>query len=332
MVAIRPWLQLVRLPNLFTAAADPLAGFLLAGGLLRERTYSIPLMGAGAAIYAGGMVLNDVFDLDLDRVERPERPLPAGRIAPRHAAVVGAMLLLLGPILAALSSARPVALAVALAGCVIAYDAVARRLWVGPFVMGLCRMLNLAVGLQAGRIAFRAPPLNFDFDALTPSSYWGILVGYGLFVAGITWISRTENHSGRTRGLALGLGLQLAALAILCGTLVRDEDFLHSTLFWRDGIRWSLGQSLWLLDTSSLGSQIGLTILAVVISLVVAAGMRVWQRPTPGAKRAAVRTGVLSLVWILAALVFCTGNPSEGLAVAALAVPARLLARMFPPT
>ncbi len=34
MARVKPFLQLVRLPNLFTAAADPLAGWLLAGGSL----------------------------------------------------------------------------------------------------------------------------------------------------------------------------------------------------------------------------------------------------------------------------------------------------------
>ena len=33
------------------------------------------------AIYAAGIVLNDVFDYEIDRVERPGRPLPSGRVS-----------------------------------------------------------------------------------------------------------------------------------------------------------------------------------------------------------------------------------------------------------
>ncbi len=36
MRRLKPYLQLVRLPNLFTAAADPLAGWLLVGRALVE--------------------------------------------------------------------------------------------------------------------------------------------------------------------------------------------------------------------------------------------------------------------------------------------------------
>ena len=34
--------------------------------------------------------LNDVFDRHVDAVERPERPLPSGRVAASHAAALGA--------------------------------------------------------------------------------------------------------------------------------------------------------------------------------------------------------------------------------------------------
>ena len=79
MPRIKPYLQLVRLPNLFTAAADPLAGWLLVGGDLGEARGWGPLVASGVALYAGGMVLNDVFDYEVDRLERPGRPLPSGR-------------------------------------------------------------------------------------------------------------------------------------------------------------------------------------------------------------------------------------------------------------
>ena len=38
------------------------------------------LAAASALLYSAGMVLNDVFDVELDRQEQPYRPLPSGRI------------------------------------------------------------------------------------------------------------------------------------------------------------------------------------------------------------------------------------------------------------
>ena len=45
------------------------------------------------------MVLNDVFDLEIDRRERPERPLPSGRVSLRAARLLGWTLLVLGMLL-----------------------------------------------------------------------------------------------------------------------------------------------------------------------------------------------------------------------------------------
>ena len=40
-------------------------------------------------LYAAGMALNDLFDLEIDRAERPARPLPSGRVSPAFAAWIG---------------------------------------------------------------------------------------------------------------------------------------------------------------------------------------------------------------------------------------------------
>ena len=42
---------------------------------------------SGMLISAGGNVINDYFDLEVDRVNKPQRPLPAGRVSPTAALV-----------------------------------------------------------------------------------------------------------------------------------------------------------------------------------------------------------------------------------------------------
>jgi 4-hydroxybenzoate polyprenyltransferase len=296
-MSIRAWLQLVRLPNLFTAAADPLAGFLIAGGRLdRPDVYGL-LMLAGALIYAGGMALNDVFDAELDAVERPERPIPSGRITRRAATVAGGGLLACGPLLAGLASGASALVAVGLVVCVLGYDALARRLWVGPLVMGLCRGANLAMG--------GVTPGNAWSGSLLP----GVALAYLVFVAGVTVTSRTENHDGRAPGLWLGLGLLAGAVAAF-GTAVAA----------------TIGHQ------GPDASWLGAAVLGGVALTMARAGNRVLKAPTAGHKRAMVKTGVLSMPWLLAAVTLSAVGLAEGLAVASLAVPARLLARVFPPT
>src|SRR5262249_62140595 len=100
-MALKPYLQLIRLPNVFTAAADSLAGWLLVEGSFARPAHWLPLCGASMAIYAAGIALNDVFDVDLDRAERPTRPLPSGGVSVRFATWLAVGLLTAGLGLAA---------------------------------------------------------------------------------------------------------------------------------------------------------------------------------------------------------------------------------------
>jgi 4-hydroxybenzoate polyprenyltransferase len=72
---LRACLQLLRPANVTTALADVLAGFAIAG--LGNRAALPWLLLATAALYAGGIVLNDVFDREIDKLERPDRPIPS---------------------------------------------------------------------------------------------------------------------------------------------------------------------------------------------------------------------------------------------------------------
>ena len=120
-------LQLIRLPNVITAAADGVAGWLLVGGASSEPSAWPALAGASMCLYAAGMALNDYFDLDVDRRERPGRPLPSGRVAAGVAAAIGWAGLTLGLVLAlvagegGLSSTLIVGVLLALA--ILSYDA-----------------------------------------------------------------------------------------------------------------------------------------------------------------------------------------------------------------
>jgi UbiA prenyltransferase family len=298
-MTIKPYLQLVRLPNLFTAAADSLAGWLIVQGSLEEPRRWVPLVLASVAIYAAGIVLNDVFDFEVDRLERPGRPLPSGRVSRRFAAWFGGIALALGPFLAALSgSTSSWLVALALAACVLGYDAGLKRTVLGPEVMGACRSLNLLLGLS------QAP-------AIGGPAAWLVAIGLGLFIVGVTWISRSEVETGETRGLVSGLALQNLGLVCLLTACSRPEWFPSS------GPRGSILPS---------GGD-GLIVLLAVALIVNRAGLRAYRRAVPETFQAAVKTGVLSLVWLDVAAVASVRGPSTALVVAALWVPAFLLGR-----
>src|SRR5262245_18376858 len=197
---ITAYLQLIRLPNVLTAAADSLAGWLLVGGSLAVPGRWVPLVSASMVLYASGTALNDVFDIEVDRNERPGRPLPSGRASVRLAASLGGLGLMLGPALALASgSVTAAVVAVILAAFILAYDAGVKHTMLGPVFMGSCRGLNLLLGMS------HAPGLG---GAIA----WSAAAAYGLYVAGITVFSRSETHEGERRGIVAGLTILDLAL------------------------------------------------------------------------------------------------------------------------
>src|SRR5262249_19245154 len=92
------YLQLFRLPNVFTAMADIAMGFWFTHAAVAGIDWLVfaLLVVASSCLYIAGMVLNDVYDVEIDRQERPKRPLPSGRVDGRLAKRIGFALLLAG--------------------------------------------------------------------------------------------------------------------------------------------------------------------------------------------------------------------------------------------
>ena len=200
---MRGYLELLRPPNVVTAIADVLAGYAVVG---RAHPRALPwLIAASMCLYAGGVVLNDFFDRDVDAIERPERPIPSGRVSSARAAAVGALLLLAGMAAAAWTSRVSGSVAVAIASFVLLYDAGAKRHAIaGPICMGVCRGLNLLLGVSA--------------DTAALLSRWPIGLLSVVYIAAVTAVSRGEVHGGTARVATfalISLGVVLAGLTTI---------------------------------------------------------------------------------------------------------------------
>jgi 4-hydroxybenzoate polyprenyltransferase len=200
---VRAYLELLRPANVATALADVLAGFAVAGlGDSRPLAWLLP---ATAALYGGGVVLNDFFDRNLDAVERPERPIPSRRVPAWAAAALGGILLALGTLLAWRANPAAGRLALGIAGLVLLYDSWGKRhALVGPVNMGGCRALNLLLGVAA-------------LPAALPQA-WPLGLLSLVYIAAVTAVSRGEVLGGSRRvagGAILAISAVLAALLAL---------------------------------------------------------------------------------------------------------------------
>jgi len=189
--------QLLRLPNVFTAVADPLAGWFVIGGG-GDPQWQLPLLvGASGCLYLSGIVFNDCFDYTIDLVERPERPLPSGAIKRGTAWALGAVLMAAGLGLAAPVGKVAFSVAAFLAGMIFFYNSWARNIpGLRALALGACRFTNFLLGMRC------FPARLVWFPAVI-----------GLYAAGVTFLSRHE--AGHPR-------LQAAVKQLLLGIIVVD--------------------------------------------------------------------------------------------------------------
>jgi 4-hydroxybenzoate polyprenyltransferase len=175
MTGWRDLVELVRLPAALTVPGDVIAGAAAAGWPAGRRTAVLPA--ASVCLYLAGMALNDYADRHLDAQERPERPIPSGRVRPAQALGLAAGLTAAGVGLAAVAGRRALAVAVPLAGVVWAYDLAAKPTPAGPLVMGAARGLDVVLGAAGDLRAAGVPAL--------------VVAGH---TVGVTALSRGEVH------------------------------------------------------------------------------------------------------------------------------------------
>lgn len=219
----RTYAQLVRLPNVFTALADIGLGLLAVTALDPEPVpwlVGLLLMAASACLYSAGMVWNDFFDIEQDRRERPFRPLPSGRVSRKQAALIGGTLLLIGIIFSALAGNTSFFIAVGLVCAILLYDGVLKKSWAGPIGMGLCRFLNVLLGLS---------PAEASILSWSARIYLAAVVG--IYIIGVTWFARTEARSSSRPALIMAACTMLAGLLLALAAPVLIDRARPAVIF-----------------------------------------------------------------------------------------------------
>lgn len=197
--ATRAWLQLIRAPAVPTAVSNIVAAHLVATAGRIDWLVLTALSLASCCLYAGGMILNDCFDREVDARDRPDRPLPSGAADPALAWRVGAALLIAGVLLAAAAGTAAAGIACVLALLILAYDGLMKHTWIGPVNMGLCRYLNWLLGLS-----------------VMPLTVAHARIGLPVFcyVLSLTLVSRVEARAESRTPVAIALVAMLVAALV----------------------------------------------------------------------------------------------------------------------
>ncbi len=293
------WLQLMRIPTVFTALSNILCGYLITHKLTTAELPQHPdlwlLLISSAGLYLGGMVLNDVFDAALDAIERPERPLPSGRISRRAAAVFGSLLLIIGVGCAAAVGMGSLLIAGLIVAAVLLYNGLLKSTIAAPLGMGTCRFLNLMLGASAGT----------TLTSVWQTTPMTVAAGLGIYIVGVTVFARNEAGKSSSSGLLMGLGI------MICG----------------------IGLDAWLVTGSGVekaisGSQMALLILGLNILMRAAI---VVGNPQPARIQRTVGLMLLCIIFLDTFMVFgLTGDVKHAVLVVMLIAPASLVRRFIP--
>ncbi len=272
---IMPYLRLMRPANIITAMADILAGFAVTYSLYIKLLAELPntsgalwveitngahfprllwLLLSTIGLYGGGVVLNDVFDAELDAVERPERPIPSGQVSKEGAAILGIWLIMLGIGAAFGASAISALIASIVAVLAIVYDKYGKHTVLGPINMGMCRGGNLLLGISA------LPYLV--------NTYWPIAFIPIAYIAAITTISRGEVHGGDKRALYLAFGLYGLVILAILGMSMKSSFPLWQTLSFLALFAFLIFPPLMRAWKDRQPRNIGLAVKAGVIALI----------------------------------------------------------------
>ncbi|WP_234735589.1 UbiA-like protein EboC [Tellurirhabdus bombi] len=253
-----PLLRLTRPANLITAVADVLAGMAIAGYLTLETATFEPLGWlclSTIGLYGGGVVFNDVFDAELDAVERPERSIPSGQVSVWQASILGGVLFLIGILAAWMVSPLSGQLAIAITLASLIYDRFGKHHPVaGPLNMGLCRGLNLLLGISI--LPEQVEP--WAWVAVVPIIY----------ISAITMISRGEVHGGNPRTLRLA-GLLYGVVIACIAAIAQQRQQLGTAFPFLLILGYFIFPPLWRAVREPVGRNIGMAVKSGVISLIV---------------------------------------------------------------
>ena len=253
------YLQLMRPANLVTAIADILAGLSLAKFIFSTDILSIQtiilLSISTVGLYGGGVVFNDVFDAELDAIERPERAIPSGKVSKQNATILGILLLVIGIFCASIVSFESMIIAFVVAVLALVYDKFGKHhAFFGPINMGLCRGGNLLLGMSV--------------LASSLQEFWWIGIIPVLYIAAITMISRGEVHGGNQSilyfagFLYLIVSISQIIMSYQFGNLLITLPFVSLHIF-------LIFKPLIVAIQNPIGPNIGKAVKAGVLALIV---------------------------------------------------------------
>lgn len=180
------YLRLVRIANVFTTVTNILLGYLFFTNINNFDYFIIvKLVSISVFLYIGGMVLNDYFDIKIDKKERPWRPLSSDKITKKNALIIILFSFSYALIFSLIMGSNTFIITFIMIGLIFLYNKFLKKTIYGPINMGSIRSLNIILGASQS-IFLLEEELSFDNRFLIP-----VLCEF-FYVYAITVLSKNE--------------------------------------------------------------------------------------------------------------------------------------------
>ena len=177
----KEYLQLVRLPGIFTAFSNVLIGYFFSFSFDSEIIFLPFLLTTYGLLFCSGMIFNDYFDYNVDKKQRSFRPLPSGKISKQNALLLGSIFIISANIFAFLVGFDTLIVSLILSFSILFYNLKLKSIsFFGIFNLSIIRMLNVLLGFSIIGISFE---------------FFQYLLPIGIFVFGISILAKYEIKS-----------------------------------------------------------------------------------------------------------------------------------------
>lgn len=209
---LKTYLQLFRIPGVFTAVSNVVMGFLVSYTSTQNPTVVIPLIISSSLLYFSGMILNDYFDYSVDKRQRPWRPLPSEKISRKSALFLGITFIFCANIIALFVGTPTFLLILLMSILILSYDIVLKNIVIiGIPILCTIRALNVMLG---------ASTAEFNPNLVL------LVIPIVFLIASVSILSRTETEIIRLKTLITSL--IMTALSIVSVPIILLQNYNHS--------------------------------------------------------------------------------------------------------
>jgi 4-hydroxybenzoate polyprenyltransferase len=296
----RQYIILVRLPNIFSAVSNILPGYFTivtaVSSSFINTNILVGLMISSSLLYLAGVVFNDYFDIEIDKKERPTRPLPSGKISKRKALTIAILSIITANVLSLAISWTSFIVVAILTIIIIAYDCRLKHNTItGPITMGLARFVNVILGASPAFPMLLLSGVSIKMLLFAGTSLF-------LYVVAISILSKIE-VSGKATNVIIAFSFSIVFVVIASIAIAGIIGIFQAAAF------------------------ANLALFSIIMIITFRPILRGLDNLTPGDIQNIIKNMIISIIILDSVFVSGIIGLNYGLATLLLIIPSILLAR-----